>query len=245
MADSPDGASQGVHHARAGGTFEVLARGGGGALHVFALLGLIRFIAELHAWGYDVPDIADFLAVGVARLVVFGVVVERNVVIGHLLRPVGAVNRAQGARDTRRQHHAVRGRDRWPGCRAIVVAGAFASRHILGEEIDRHPFGIGQEGSELLRESNLHAGSGYRGSLARSGRVWPVVCARRNDEPPAAQALAVRIAWLVVLSVVVERDVVVSDLLRPIRALDGGQLAWHAGRQRHAFGWSEGWPRLG
>ncbi len=129
--------------------------------------------------------------------------------------------------------------------RAIVIAGAFAGRHILREEIDGHPLGIGQEGSELLRESDLHARCGNRGSLTRSGRVRSVGCARRNDEPHTTHALPVDITRLLVPDEVVERDVVVRDLLGAIGALDGGQLAWHAGRQGHPLRWGEGRPRLG
>src|SRR5687767_2768903 len=159
---------------------------------------MVRLVAELHAGGHDVPDFAHILASRVARCDVLGEVVERNVVVGHLLRAVSALDRAQGARDTRWQHHAVRGRYRWPGCRAIVIAGTFAGRYILREEIDGHPLGVGQEGPQLLRESDLHARRRNRGSLSRSGRVWPMSRARRDDEPDTTHALPVDVTRLLI-----------------------------------------------
>src|SRR5688500_20155664 len=92
-------------------TLKVLARGWCRARGLFALLGMVRLVAELHAGGHDVPDFALIRASGIARCGVLGVVVERKVVVGHLLRAVSAVDRAKGARGSRRQHRAVRGRD--------------------------------------------------------------------------------------------------------------------------------------
>src|SRR3954447_23658364 len=75
---------------------------------------------ELGTRSHDEPDVALALTVGVAGLIVLGVVVERDIVVGKLLRAVGAINRAQRALDAWRQHHHVSSRHRGPGGGAIA-----------------------------------------------------------------------------------------------------------------------------
>src|SRR5690606_29759906 len=92
-----------------------------GRRHRGALAGgfLIRSVGRAR-W-HDEPDAADVLAVGVARGFVADEVVERDAVVRHLLRVIGAVDYLQLAGNARSQAgRLVRGHDR-PVDGAIVV----------------------------------------------------------------------------------------------------------------------------
>src|SRR4051794_2493904 len=116
-------------------------------------LRFVRGIAELHAWSHDIPNVTDLLAVRVASLRVLGEVVERDVVVGQLHRPVISLEGGQLALNSWWQQHLGVGRNCRPICRAVTGTSTLAGFRVLGEQVDRHTFGVSQERTELRGES--------------------------------------------------------------------------------------------